>query len=51
VSDLELCYTPALDLARLIAGRRHGDLMVLRIGQALEAAIGWPAWRPPLEVP
>ena len=29
-----------------IAGRRHGDATVLRIGAALEAALGWPNHRP-----
>ena len=29
-----------------IAGRRHGDATVLRIGAALEAALGWTSQRP-----
>jgi len=31
-----------------IVGRRFDDTGVLRIGAALEAALGWPAHRPPL---
>ena len=37
-----------LPTAVQIVGRRHDDNMVLRIGQALEGALGWPAHRPPL---
>ena len=37
-----------LPTAVQIVGRRHDDNMVLRIGQALETALGWPAHRPPL---
>lgn len=29
-----------------IVGRRYDDAMVLRIGQALETALGWPSHRP-----
>jgi len=31
-----------------IVGPRFDDLGVLRIGAALEAALGWPSRRPPI---
>ncbi|GCL61661.1 amidase [Pseudaquabacterium pictum] len=31
-----------------IVGRTYEDARVLQVGAALEAAIGWPAWRPPI---
>lgn len=31
-----------------IVGRRYDDVGALRVGKALEAAIGWPAARPPI---
>jgi Asp-tRNA(Asn)/Glu-tRNA(Gln) amidotransferase A subunit family amidase len=31
-----------------IVGRRYDDAVVLRIGAALEEALGWRSWRPPV---
>jgi aspartyl-tRNA(Asn)/glutamyl-tRNA(Gln) amidotransferase subunit A len=40
-----------LRLGMQVVGRPFDEPTVLRIGAAYEAAAGWPARRPPLELP